>query len=158
MKTRGFTLIEVCITIVVLAILIAIAVPSMATIIGGSRVKSAKEDVLGTIAQARSEAIKTNTTLTVILASPTVSILNGATTLKTVRITGASGLAITPLTFAFNSVGAESTSTSREINITPSSGACSAEVQCSRVQIFGGGLVKACNPSQGDSDDPAFCL
>jgi hypothetical protein len=75
-----------------------------------------------------------------------------------VSISGASSLAISPVTFAFNSLGAESASTNRVINIAPASGACSAEVQCSRVQVFGGGLVKTCNPSQGDSNDPNFCL
>ncbi|MCX7184777.1 MAG: prepilin-type N-terminal cleavage/methylation domain-containing protein [Nitrosospira sp.] len=158
MKPHGFTLIELCITLVVFGILLAVAMPSMSEIISGSRIKSAQETVLGTIVQAKSEAVKTNSTLTVAIAPPTITVLNGTAVLKTVTIAGASMLSITASTFAFNSLGAESTATNRTIDIIPASGSCSNEVPCSKIQIFGGGLVKACNPAQGDVNATNHCL
>ncbi len=57
---RGFTLIEMLITITILAILLALALPSMLALIRDQRVKAATYDVYATFIFARSEAIKRN--------------------------------------------------------------------------------------------------
>ena len=55
---RGFTLIEIIISIAILSILVMIAVPSMTDLIRDQRVKNAAFDVYASLAFARSEAIK----------------------------------------------------------------------------------------------------
>jgi type IV fimbrial biogenesis protein FimT len=68
MKARrtssGFTLVELMITVVVIAILAAIATPSFNSTIEGQRVRAASTDIYTALAIARSEAIKRNTNIT----------------------------------------------------------------------------------------------
>jgi len=62
-RARGFTLIELMITLTLLAILLALAAPSMGNLVRDQRVKTAVGDVYATLAFARSEAIKRNVTV-----------------------------------------------------------------------------------------------
>ncbi len=55
---RGFTLTEVMITITILGIITAFALPSMTEFVRDQRVKGATQDVFATLLFARSEAIK----------------------------------------------------------------------------------------------------
>lgn len=68
-RVSGFTLTELMITVVIMAILMAIAVPSFQSIIAGQRIKSATYDMFSTLTFARSEAIKRNADVTVAQAS-----------------------------------------------------------------------------------------
>ena len=56
----GFTLVEMMVTITILAILLGIAVPSMNALVRDQRVKAATFEVYSAFAFARSEAIKRN--------------------------------------------------------------------------------------------------
>lgn len=60
---RGFTLIELMISITVLAILVSVAAPSLSSLVRDQRVKTATFDVYAGLAYARSEAIKRNATV-----------------------------------------------------------------------------------------------
>lgn len=57
LSTRGFTLVELLITLAVAAILLAVAVPSFRTFIQNAKLNSAADSFLAAIQQARSEAI-----------------------------------------------------------------------------------------------------
>lgn len=59
-RIKGFTLIEAMITVAVLAIISAIAAPSLTPIIDSNRASSAATSIQGAILFARSEAIKRN--------------------------------------------------------------------------------------------------
>ena len=63
-KTRGFTLIELVIAIVMIAILSAIAFPSMRSFIVRNRVRDAATDIFIVLNEARTEALKRNVTIT----------------------------------------------------------------------------------------------
>lgn len=56
----GFSLVELMVTIVVLAIAIAIAVPNFSTMIQNTRIRTAAESVQNGIQTARAEAVKRN--------------------------------------------------------------------------------------------------
>jgi type IV fimbrial biogenesis protein FimT len=66
---RGFTLIELMVTISILAILLAIAIPSFQGLIASSRLTSAHNDLLSALAQARSNAIKVGNRVTVCMSA-----------------------------------------------------------------------------------------
>jgi type IV fimbrial biogenesis protein FimT len=55
---RGFTLIELMITIVIVAIVITVGVPSFNDFIASQRVRAAASDIMSDLAFARAEAIK----------------------------------------------------------------------------------------------------
>lgn len=64
---RGFTLIEMVVTIVVFGILLAIAVPPFMSLMDSIRVKRAGDAVSAFLVNAKSEAIKRNVTVRVIV-------------------------------------------------------------------------------------------
>lgn len=63
-KARGFTLIELMITIAVAIILAGIAMPSFRSMIASERISSESFDVVAMLTLTRSEAIKRNTAVT----------------------------------------------------------------------------------------------
>lgn len=62
---RAFTLIELLVTLSVAAIVLTMAVPAFTGFIKSHRVRSAAESLYGTLALARTEAIKRNAAVTV---------------------------------------------------------------------------------------------
>lgn len=63
--SRGFTLIELMVTLVVVVILAVLAVPSFRSFTANQQVKTASYDLLAALNYARSEAIKRNKDVTV---------------------------------------------------------------------------------------------
>lgn len=58
-KSFGFTLVELMITLALVGVIAAFAVPSFGTMIANSRLATASNDVVGVLNYARSEAVKT---------------------------------------------------------------------------------------------------
>jgi type IV fimbrial biogenesis protein FimT len=65
LKMKGFTFVELMITITIIAILMAIAIPSMSAFINNNRVSTSINEFVGTVALVRSEAIKQGRLVTV---------------------------------------------------------------------------------------------
>ena len=65
-RSAGFTLIELIVSVAVLAIVIAFAVPSLTNLMLDAGLKTTAIDVHNTMAYARSEAIKRNATVYII--------------------------------------------------------------------------------------------
>lgn len=69
MFSRGFTLIEMMITVAVLAVLLAIAAPSFNSALLGSRLTSHANNLVASANLARSEAIKRNADISLCVSS-----------------------------------------------------------------------------------------
>ena len=70
-RQRGFTLVELLITMTVMVVLLGIAVPSFKNFTASQRVKAAAYDLAATLLLARSEAVKRNKAITIAPASGT---------------------------------------------------------------------------------------
>ena len=69
LKTEGFTIIELMITVAVVGVLAAVALPSFNYTIKNNRVKTTASDLHTSLLLARSEAIKRNADVTVTINS-----------------------------------------------------------------------------------------
>lgn len=63
--SRGFTLVELMVTVAVMAALVAIATPSMTALIDNGRVAGQTEELVSSLQLARAEAIRRNARVTV---------------------------------------------------------------------------------------------
>ena len=68
-KHRGFTLIELMITLIVVAVLLTMGVPSMASYFDRQKIKAAGEQLYADLQLARSEAIARNTPIRIHVAA-----------------------------------------------------------------------------------------
>jgi type IV fimbrial biogenesis protein FimT len=64
-RARGFTLVELMVTIAVLAILAAIAFPSFRSLINSSRLSSGANELIATMQLAKAEAVRQNGRVTI---------------------------------------------------------------------------------------------
>lgn len=65
---RGFTIIELMITLILLAVMVTLAMPSLSDLVRDQRVKTATFDVYSSLIFARSEAIKRNSNIDLVPA------------------------------------------------------------------------------------------
>lgn len=67
---RGFTMVELLITLVILAVLLTVAAPSMATFINSSRLRASQAEFVSALTLARSEATRRGTRVSIAAVAP----------------------------------------------------------------------------------------
>lgn len=85
---RGFTIIELMVTLVVAAILLAIAIPSFTYLTVSSKLSTTANSLVNNLMVARAEAIKRNADMNVCADSTCAVVPAGSTTVFRVGITG----------------------------------------------------------------------
>lgn len=76
LRQTGLTIVELMITLAVLAILLAIAIPSFEGLIASTRVSNATNELLAALAQTRSEAIRRGQRVTMCMSANGVQCTN----------------------------------------------------------------------------------
>ena len=105
--SRGFTLIELMVTVAVMAILAAIAAPSMSELIDNRRAAGQTEELVASLQLARAEAIRRNARVTV--CAGTGIVCSGSTTWGNWTIFGRDKTAATATTDVIRDTSASST-------------------------------------------------
>jgi type IV fimbrial biogenesis protein FimT len=142
---RGFTLIEMLVTLTILGILITVALPSYNAFVRSQRVKIASFDVFSSLVLARSEALTRNSTVTVTPNSGTTDwaagwrVLVGGTTLRNqeaipnITMTGPAGV-------SYNGAGRLTAALATGIQITATG--ASVTTRCITVDLSGRPVTK----------------
>lgn len=78
-RSFGFTLIELMVTVAVLAIVTAVAIPSFMSVINANRLQGPASEVLAAMNFARSEAIRQNRTILVCKANTSLTACDNTT-------------------------------------------------------------------------------
>lgn len=174
----GFTLIELMVTITILAILLFIALPNFAVWMQNTQIRTAGEAVLNGMQLARAEAIRRNVNVELrmdVSSGWTASVVSPAEVIQS-RLAGegsaAAAVTITPVgatKITFNGFGSiatndDGTPALTEIKIdSPAIAAADSRELC--VLVRAGGNVRMCDPQVAVTDTrscgaavPAGCL
>ena len=134
---RGFTLIEMMVTVTIIAVMLGLGVPSFRNFIASQKAKSASHDLMTAMVIARSEAIKRNAVVTLApvtadtwVSGWTVSAAPSATTVHQQQALSGVTISLAPSTVVFQANG-RTTATSRfQVTGTTTS-------KCVRVDLTG---------------------
>lgn len=162
-SVRGLTLIELMITIAVLAVGLSLATPSFTLQISNYRVRAAAESMLNGLNYARTEAVRRNRPVSFTLSASgsgwSVDQINPAESLQTRADGETAGLTVvsssTSRAVTFTSTGMVDTSGTRLTQVNLSASASSTDTR--RIDIFGGGLIRMCDPGVATVSDPRRC-
>jgi type IV fimbrial biogenesis protein FimT len=181
MRSAGFTLIELMVTITILAIMLFIALPNFAVWMQNTQIRTAGEAVLNGMQLARAEAIRRNVSVEfgmdvssgwTVRVSGTPEVIQSrlageGSAAALVTIAPSAPVAATKITFnAFGSIAAndDGTPAITEIKIdSPSIAAADSRELC--VLVRAGGTIRMCDPQVVVTDSrscgaavPAGCL
>ena len=167
---RGFTLIEIMISLTVLGILLMIALPNFSEWLQNQQLRAASEATLNGLQVARGAAIRRNVPVRFVSGPATAwtvtEVGTGVVVQSRAHEEGSPNavLTITPaaattVTFApLGSVVADPARVTQFVIENPAGGSCqpAGPMRCLRVTISGGGSLRMCDPIVGVTD-PRAC-
>jgi len=175
-RNDGFTLIEMLVTVVILAILTTIAAPSFRNYLLTLQIRSAAESILNGVQLARAEAIRRNAPIQFVLGTDGAG-YSRAWLVQTAgggaiqsRAAGESSTAVlisvvpdSAKTITFDGLGRRTTNSDasnpvKVINVdVPTSIMSAAASPDLRIVVLSGGLIKMCDPNISSDSDPRYC-
>lgn len=171
---RGFGLVEMAITLLLVAVLVTLAQPSFSAYLANAQIRTGGEALLNGVQLARAEAVRRNNAVQFALAADTgwtVSLVASGEMVQSRSANDGSPNARTGVTpdgavrLTFNGFGgvvpnpdASASITQIEIN-NPAGGTCvaaSGQMRCLQVRVSAGGDVRLCDPTYS-AGDPRAC-
>lgn len=165
-RVRGFTLVELMISIVVLVVLLSIAMPSFRTWLLNIQIRNASESILTGIQRARAEAIGQNTGVTFAMtadSSWTVNVINPATVIETrLASEGSEKVTRTVLpdgatALTFSNLGLVVPNGDGSASLQQIDFMASGANRNMRIVIGAGGSARMCDPSLPTGSNPRAC-
>lgn len=162
LKSRGFTLIELLVTVAIVAVAATLAAPGASQMMASRRVQTAAQSILDGLNKARTEAVRRNTPVQFALRTDgigwTVTQPSSGDTLQSyssgdwsaLQVNSAGATAVT-----FLATGLRQTDGTPLSQVTVSSPVGSAPSRV--INVFGGGLIRMCDPGITATDDPRRC-
>lgn len=143
-NSRGFTLVEMMISMIVLGIMVAIAAPSFQSLIATQKIKTAATSLQSSLNITRAEALKRNTNVTLSPKTPSQwnsgwNVLDPSTGNSVFSVQPFSTLTITgPSTVTYQPNGRINATTSSIFKITASG---TSNIRCVSVALTGIAIV-----------------
>lgn len=170
-KEAGFTIIELMIGIVILAIALAAAMPSYNQWIQNTHIRNATESLSNGIQRARAEAVSRNVTITFAIAGDNFWTITDTSADETIESRPLAeipaSVTVTPTpdattTLTFNNLGVRIANADRSApidRIDVDSSALAEDVSRDlRIVIGAGGIARMCDPNPAIADtDPRHC-
>jgi type IV fimbrial biogenesis protein FimT len=172
-RQRGFNIIEIVITVVILAFIFTLGMPTYTTWLQNSQMRASAESMMAGLQHARSEAVRANDSQGVrfsLLAGNEWSVYRVADPGTILQRGGGQDLAKNALVtsdgatdITFSPLGLTNPAVTLNIDVThvDTGLKCVADggdIRCLRVQVRPGGLVRLCDPSVATVGDPRRCL
>ena len=154
-KQAGFSLIELCVGIAVIAILIGFAIPGMRTWLQNSNVRSTTESIQNGLQLARAEAVRRNVFATYAQSGVGWTVTAAASTVQTgtTETAGTATVTASQNTVTFSGIGWVTPVPASTITFditNPTGGTCvaaSGKIRCLRVTVTAGGQIRMCDPA-----------
>lgn len=174
-RARGFTLVELMITIAVVAMLLAAGAPALRTFVENGRIRAAGESWKYGLGLARMEAVRLNTQVDFVLVDTDdfrgwqVQRVNDDTVLHQAGgREGLNGLTVTiepddANRVTFDAFGraieptSDGTDPMTQVDIAAARPPSSSGYKPLRLQLLAGGMTRLCDPN-AEADDPRACL
>lgn len=161
-RSMGFTLTEMLVALAIVAVSASLGAPSLARMGANNKVRGEAESLLNGLNFARAEALRRNSAVTLSLTPGgtgwTVTQVSPAVTLQTHSSPDAAGtvLASSTASTAVTFLSTGLLQSGSQMNQVTVSNALEG-TQARRISIFGGGLIRMCDPAVNEANDPRRC-
>jgi type IV fimbrial biogenesis protein FimT len=169
-KHQGFTLVETMVTVSILALLTAIAVPTLRNVVQNGQIRAAAQSLQSGLVMARSEAVRLNTQVQFVVAGSgwrieqpgvrtALQSASGRDATAGVSITRVPGTADR---ITFNSLGRatainpDGSAPLSRLDVESSNPSGSSTYRPLAIELISGGLARICDPHAA-STEPKAC-
>lgn len=163
LRENGMTLIELMVVVAIMGVSAALAAPSFSQMIANYQVRSGAESIINGLNYARAEAVRRNSAVSFVLTTGgsgwTVSQVSPDTTLQSRSNNDSPGTTVASsnvsTSVTFLPTGLVQTTGTQLTQMAVSSATSGTDSR--RINIFGGGLIRMCDPNVSTTNDPRRC-